>query len=66
MSSAKEENISEKRVHVNKATFPVTGMSCAGCANSVERVLGNTSGIGKASVNFASNTVMVEIGRAHV
>jgi P-type Cu2+ transporter len=60
MSSEKEENISEKRVHVNKATFPVTGMSCAGCANSVERVLGNTSGIGKASVNFASNTVMVE------
>ena len=58
--SGKEENISEKRVHIKKATFPVTGMSCAGCAASVEKVLNNTTGVGKAAVNFATNTVMVE------
>ena len=48
------------RIPVKKATFPVTGMSCAGCASSVERVLNNTDGVDKATVNFATNTVMVE------
>jgi Cu2+-exporting ATPase len=60
MSSEKEQNNSIRRVHVKKATFPVTGMSCAGCAASVERVLSNTSGVEKAAVNFATNSVMVE------
>ncbi|MDW7692141.1 heavy metal translocating P-type ATPase [Flammeovirgaceae bacterium SG7u.111] len=40
--------------------FPVTGMSCAVCASSVESILSSTEGVLKASVNFASSSVLVE------
>ena len=43
-----------------KQTFPVLGMTCAGCAASVESMLGATNGVISAQVNFASNTVLVE------
>lgn len=43
-----------------KKTFPVLGMTCAGCAASVESMLGATDGVISAQVNFASNTVLVE------
>uniref|UniRef100_UPI0025CBDF69 heavy metal translocating P-type ATPase n=1 Tax=Algoriphagus sp. TaxID=1872435 RepID=UPI0025CBDF69 len=43
-----------------KSTFPVTGMTCAACANSVETILTYTEGVKSASVNFASNSVLVE------
>lgn len=45
---------------LKKDTFPVGGMSCAACASSVESILSNTEGVNKASVNFASNSVLVE------
>ncbi|WP_449495005.1 heavy metal translocating P-type ATPase [Brumimicrobium salinarum] len=44
---------------IEKSTFPVTGMSCAGCASSVENILNKTDGVSSAEVNFASNTVLV-------
>ena len=40
--------------------FPVTGMTCAACASSVETILSYTDGVVTAAVNFASNTVKVE------
>ena len=40
-------------------TFPVTGMTCAGCAVSVESMLGAQPGVEKADVNFATQTVKV-------
>ncbi len=43
-----------------RKTFPVTGMSCAGCATSVESMLQNTEGVNKATVNFANSSVLVE------
>ncbi|MBN3582301.1 copper-translocating P-type ATPase [Algoriphagus aestuarii] len=43
-----------------KNTYPVTGMTCAACANSVETILSYTDGVKSASVNFASNSVLVE------
>lgn len=43
-----------------KRTFPVTGMTCAACASSVETILQYTDGIHSASVNFATNSVQVE------
>lgn len=43
-----------------KQTFPVTGMTCAACASSVETILQYTDGIHSAAVNFATNTVQVE------
>ena len=44
----------------SKEIIPVTGMSCAACAGSVESILSKTEGVSKASVNFANNTVLVE------
>ena len=43
-----------------KETFPVEGMTCAACASSVESILSHTEGVKKASVNLASNSVLVE------
>jgi len=43
-----------------KETFPVTGMTCAACASSVETILTHTDGVKSAAVNFATNTVQVE------
>src|SRR5680860_126476 len=43
-----------------KNTFPVTGMTCAACASSVESILSHTEGVNSASVNFASSLVLVD------
>ncbi|MEQ8582449.1 MAG: heavy metal translocating P-type ATPase [Marinoscillum sp.] len=45
---------------VIRESFPVTGMTCAACASSVESMIGNTPGVKNASVNFATNSVWVE------
>lgn len=47
----------EKTVRNN---FPVTGMSCASCAVSVESMLKSQPGVVSASVNFATASVWVE------
>lgn len=52
--------------HLTKKTFPVTGMTCAACANSVETILSYTEGVKSASVNFASNTVLVEYDQEQI
>jgi Cu2+-exporting ATPase len=43
-----------------KKTLPVTGMTCASCAVSVESMLKVQPGVLKANANFADNTVYVE------
>ncbi len=44
-----------------RAEFPVTGMTCANCAMSIERTLSRkVPGVLKASVNFATERVSVE------
>lgn len=45
---------------MEKRIFQVTGMSCAGCALSVETILKSQDGVKDAGVNFASSTVWVE------
>lgn len=45
---------------VIKESFPVTGMTCAACASSVESMISNTPGVTMASVNFATSSVLVE------
>ena len=42
-----------------KVTIPIGGMSCAACAQRVERVLNNLSGIREASVNIATEKAVV-------
>lgn len=46
--------------NIQKRNFPVTGMTCAACASSVETILSYTPGVKSATVNFASNSVWVE------
>src|SRR5665647_2520928 len=44
----------------NKKSFPVTGMSCASCALSIESMLKSQQDVLDASVNYAASTVLVE------
>ncbi|MDO1446441.1 heavy metal translocating P-type ATPase [Rhodocytophaga aerolata] len=43
-----------------KVTLPVTGMSCAACAVSVESMLKSEEGVKDAGVNFANQTAWVD------
>jgi Cu2+-exporting ATPase len=49
----------KKEKGLQKDTFAVTGMSCAGCAVSVESMIGTLPGVESASVNFAAQSVQV-------
>lgn len=42
-----------------KATYHVTGMTCAACANSIETILSHTEGVEDIAVNYASNKVSI-------
>ena len=55
-----------KAKHTVKKTLPVTGMSCAACAVSVESMAGAQEGVQKAAVNFATQTLQVEYDPAVV
>lgn len=46
--------------NIIKDTYPVSGMTCASCAVSVESILKSTEGVKEASVNFANQTVQVQ------
>lgn len=54
------DTIVSENKKIKKESFPVTGMTCAACASSVESILTNTEGVSQASVNFASNSVLIE------
>ncbi len=43
-----------------RVDLPVSGMTCAACARSIERNLANTRGVDRVSVNLATNTATVE------
>ncbi|GAA0878089.1 heavy metal translocating P-type ATPase [Algoriphagus jejuensis] len=57
---AANTNTAQNTGKTQKETFPVTGMTCAACASSVETILQYTDGVKSAAVNFATNTVQVE------
>src|SRR5690606_30570154 len=42
-----------------KQTFPVLGMTCAGCASSAESIVQQQEGVVEASVNFATGNLTV-------
>src|SRR5258708_21062897 len=52
--NTKEQEVSTKK------QFPVTGMSCASCAASVENTLSAQQGILHANVSFANNSAQIE------
>jgi Cu+-exporting ATPase len=43
-----------------RVDLPVSGMTCAACARTIERTLANTAGVERARVNLATNTATVE------
>ena len=49
---------------MEKKTFAVLGMMCAGCAANVERRLNQTEGVQSASVNLPARTALVEYDNA--
>ncbi len=44
---------------MEKATLKLRGMSCASCANTIERVIGRVSGVEECSVNFGMEQATV-------
>lgn len=45
---------------MKKESFPIQGMHCASCAATIEKALKKVPGVLNASVNFASEKVLVE------
>ncbi len=44
----------------NKVTIPIGGMTCASCAQRIEKAIGKLEGIDKVSVNLATEKATVE------
>lgn len=61
-ASAIKEKIEKLGYHVvtEKAEFQIEGMTCAACANRIEKRLNKIGGVDSAPVNFALETVTVE------
>lgn len=49
----------KQKDHLIKQNFPVTGMTCASCAVSVESILKSQTGVVDAGVNYASQSAQV-------
>ena len=45
---------------LNKVEIPVTGMTCNGCARTIERKLASTPGVSTARVDLENAKAMVE------
>lgn len=61
-AGAIKEKIEKLGYHVvtEKADFQIEGMTCAACANRIEKRLNKIGGVDSAPVNFALETVTVE------
>src|SRR4051812_48067305 len=53
-------NFALRIMATTKKTFPVSGMTCASCATTVEKTLKKQKGVVNASVNFANSSALVE------
>ncbi len=49
---------------MNKETLTITGMTCAACAQRVEKAVGKLGGVAAAAVNFATEKLTVEYDAA--
>ena len=49
-----------KAAAAERVDLPVSGMTCAACARTIERTLANAPGVSRANVNLATNTATVE------
>jgi len=67
MEGTRSENAPERNApELSRLDIPVTGMSCASCAISIEKVLSDVEGVREAGVNYASGkaTVLFDPERA--
>ena len=48
------------KTNLVRVDLPISGMSCAGCAATIERSLARSPGVARAHVNFATQTATVE------
>ncbi|NJB86079.1 Cu2+-exporting ATPase [Lewinella marina] len=63
--SAQTEPLTTDRT-ASPTSFPVTGMSCASCAASVESILSKVEGVRSVSVNYANTTAQVDFDPARI
>jgi Cu+-exporting ATPase len=54
------EGMTTETAATEKTTLLLEGMSCASCAQTIEKALGKTEGVKTAVVNFAAETALVE------
>jgi Cu+-exporting ATPase len=59
MTRCRRESGAEARPPVNALELPITGMTCASCANRIERRLNKLDGV-SATVNYATEKARVE------
>ncbi|ERJ11245.1 heavy metal translocating P-type ATPase [Haloplasma contractile] len=52
--------MSDSMKNVQKKTIQIEGMSCASCAQSIEKALNKTEGVHEAQVNFAAEKAYVQ------
>ncbi|MFS0577305.1 heavy metal translocating P-type ATPase [Sporosarcina sp. 179-K 3D1 HS] len=57
-----KERVEKLGYHVvqEKATFDISGMTCAACATKIEKRISKMDGVATANVNFALETIAVE------
>lgn len=51
--------LEEKDDSIREIILPISGMSCAACANAVERAVGKLAGVEEASVNLATERAKI-------
>jgi len=47
-------------VAILKESYPVLGIECASCVKKIESILNKTEGVTNASINFASEKLLIE------
>lgn len=59
----KQTATATSNANVLKVDLPITGMTCAACANRIEKRLNKQNGVEKASVNFATERATINYDR---
>ena len=52
--------MSQTQSRTDTTTLKLQGMSCAGCANAIQKAINNVSGVEECEVNFASEQATVQ------
>lgn len=65
MERTKQTALLKDKMNIfTKHSFPVTGMTCAACAVSVESIIKSTAGVKDAGVNYANQSAWIEYSDA--